>query len=69
MIGDATYATIDKLALGALRAGAGGQLYALLNVAYHGALSILALSILLAGGAGKMNWFNVMCVARDPLLR
>jgi len=61
VIGDATYAPIDKM-IGAFNAniglpinllgGAGG-----LNVIYHGALSVLAISMVLQGGAAKMNFF------------
>jgi len=51
VIGDANWATVDKLGLVSI----GGGLYSQLNVAYHGALAVLASSLVLQGGAGKFG--------------
>jgi len=66
VIGDATFATVDKLGAiqipgNSLASNASGgvpssALFSVFNVAYHGALSVLASSIVLAGGAGDLHF-------------
>jgi len=64
VIGDATYATIDKLdkqlPFGPILFNGAVLPAGFLSVAYHGALSLLASALVLKGGAGDMSWLAMM---------
>ncbi len=50
VIGDASYATIDKIVAAAGTA----------SVSYHGLLAVLSSTLVLAAGAGKLSWLTML---------